>query len=341
MTEQKLLNALGDIDLVLIEDAAPRSDRPFRRKLFYSITGVAACLALIVTVGSMTGLWKTLFGPNTMPDVLPNDHPNYEGAIIMPVPWKDMVAGNVGADTSDALYDWFGFEVSYDLYEALNRSENDDKYFALTISRHGYGKEDFVYASMTVADYEQFRKSIDGKRDYRWNKLHQFEKTGLWLCWGEILYTTGIPSDVPIVGGDKWAEELYLREVEFFGQDLIDTYTNGHTLLLDQLQADGIALEAEIAADEQLAEEWRQAYARSENYQTFNDLLDKGYYVYHFKHLTYLFITKDQLKNMDIDHDEYSLNFAYRNPLEGQPEENVPTDEPDVEPDVPLPDVVE
>ncbi|MBQ7871951.1 MAG: hypothetical protein IJ357_07400, partial [Oscillospiraceae bacterium] len=53
--EEKLYDAITEIDDELVEEAQQRRQRPSRRKLWYGLT--AACLALALCVGAVALWW--------------------------------------------------------------------------------------------------------------------------------------------------------------------------------------------------------------------------------------------------------------------------------------------
>ncbi len=331
MTCKNLLDAFGDIDPKIIHAAAPHPRQNRSRNLWIRMTAVAACMAMVLSIGFANGWFQNTVSPDTT-----------IGDFVYPDRWENMVTGsavsdNTDLDSADVETYWEGFPVSYWLWEELQKEENDDKIFALTITERNKAEDDFTYNGMSVQDYNRFMQELEEKHNYLWKKLREFEKAGLWLCWGETLYTTGIPEDVPIVGGQKFSEELYWEEVAYYGQDMIDTYTQNNTLLIDKLQADAYALEAEIEQDEQIAVEWRRAYDAAVSYELFETLREKGYCAWYVDYTTYLFATKQELKDMKIEHKDYYLDLARRDFLNS--DQDIPATSPDV-PDVvqPLPD---
>ena len=121
------------------------------------------------------------------------------------------------------------------LKDALEDTDNAGKYFAVVISKKDRSDMDsFVYNGKT---YKALTDEIEQNKA-EFHKLSKLEKEGSLLCWGETLYTTGIPADVPVIGGEKWARELYDERVAYYGDELLSKYIHEGKFEAADLAAD-------------------------------------------------------------------------------------------------------
>lgn len=214
MNNMRLLTSIGGIDDDLIVRAGTdimasqiKKDKK-KTKPWIKASTIAACLALALCFGYFSGLFGKLLDPAKpeFPDALEN-----------------MIWAPHGSTSEivDGFTEWNGLTVKMSLKNALEDTDNAGKYFAVVISKKDRSDMDsFVYNGKT---YKALTDEIEQNKA-EFYKLSTLEKEGLLLCWGETLYTTGIPADVPVIGGEKWARALYDERVSYYGDELLSKY---------------------------------------------------------------------------------------------------------------------
>lgn len=318
MTSKDILDNLEGIDPEFVAEAAPRERKA--NKIWVRWVAAAACLALAAGF-ALPHLWKPggnvigtgLWLPVAIDDIIwdiPDSNPSN-----VELPNEDIAAPD---DVVDRLI-WGGFPVSVRLYKALEQNTDPKKVFAICITRIGQaGLYEFQYDGMTLGEINDL---MDAKKETM-QKLQSLQKEGLWLRFGEALYTTGIPKEVPVVGGDKWSEKLYRDTVADYGEDFLAKYI-----------VDGELLSHKIVSDlEQATEEFEDLYKKHQQIRAefgrqgtaaAEEKLNKqGLCVWNTGGKLYLFATEEELKNVKLEKLEYFLSLGSRAAFDGEPAED-------------------
>lgn len=229
MNNMKLLTSLGGIDDDLIvragADILPSQiKKKSKIKACMKVSVIAACLALVLCVGYFGGLFGQLPG-STEPQFAFPDAP------------ENMIWATHGSNSEieDNFTEWNGLTVKMSLKDALEDTDNAGKYFAVVISKKD--RSDMYSFAYNGKTYKQLTDEIrQNKAEF--DKLSELEKEGLLLCWGETLYTTGIPSDVPVIGGEKWTRALYDERVSYYGDEFLSKYIHEGKFEASDIAAD-------------------------------------------------------------------------------------------------------
>jgi len=304
MTSKDIFENFSGIDPEFITDGAPRAART-RSSLFVRIAAAAACLCLIFGLG---------FGwiqSEKMVNIAPN-----EGRFF-PAGRDEMIwAVDQNPDIStdeEAFMQWKGFTVEIDLYDALEKNTDPEKYFAVTVTKQGQlGMKDFLYQGTTLGELDSRMEAWD----IQWKNMMSLEKEGLWLRFGEALYTTGIPTDVPLVGGDKWSESLYWETVARYGEEMLAKYIVDGEFLSERLVQDREVLEQEMEKLRAFRSEAYGAFKQQNAFRLLDNMQKQKLAVWYEGGNLYLFVTEKQIAKLKLDKDEYTLSLTSREAFE-------------------------
>lgn len=318
MTSKDILDNLEGIDPEFVAEAAPCERKA--NKIWGRWVAAAACLALAAGF-ALPHFWKPagnvigngeLWLPVAVDDIIWGTPDSNNSSVE--VPDDSVVAPD---DVVDRLI-WGGFPVSVRLYEALEQNTDPKKVFAICITRIGQaGLYEFQYQGVTLGEINDL---MDSKKETM-QKLRALQKEGLWLRFGEVLYTTGIPKDVPVVGGDKWSEKLYRDTVADYGEDFLAKYIVDGELLSDKITAD---LEQATKVFDDLYEKHQQIRAEFGRQGTAaaEEMLKKqGLCTWNTGGKLYWFATEEELENAKLAKLQYYLSLGSRAVFDGEPAE--------------------
>lgn len=294
MNNMKLLVSIGGIDDDLIvragTDILPSQIQKRRkRKILIRASAIAACLALALCVGYLSGSFGKLLDPAKpeFPDALEN------------MTWAPHGSTSEISEIEDGLTEWNGLTVKMSLKDALENTDNAGKYFAVVISKKDRSDMDsFAHNGKT---YKALTDEIKQNKA-EFDKLSELEKEGPLLCWGETLYTTGIPADVPVIGGEKWTRALYDERVSYYGDELLSKYIHEGKFAAADIADDiknscaaGNSLSAELYA-------LRNEYAKQNSVRYLNELQEKNkdICIRLYNGYAVLFVTADELSGVKL-----------------------------------------
>jgi len=299
MTSKDILDNFSGIDPEFITDGAPRAARPHRKPLV-RIAAAAACLCLLAGLGIG---WIQSEMVNVAPQI-----GRYFPVELDEMIWAAEKNSEIGPD-EEAFMLWKGFTVEMALYDALEQNTDPEKYFAVTVTKHGQqGMDAFQYQGTTLGEIDRRQEEWD----ILWKNMMALEKEGQWLRFGEALYTTGIPKDVPLVGGDKWTEENYRNTVARYGEEMLAKYIVDGELLTERLVQDREALEQEMEKLRAFRSEAYGAFKQQNAFRLLDNMQRQKLAVWYEGGNLYLFVTEKQISKLTLDKDEYTLSLAPR-----------------------------
>lgn len=202
---------------------------------------------------------------------------------------------------SNADVEWNGINVSFSLYDALEKSASD-KYIAIIVK---YANNDrlnnFVFDNKKYSEHVSDLNLLEALSE----KYGELQKEGEQLKFGELLYTEGL-SD-----GTKWTKAYYDERVAYYGSDILAEFIVDGVFLAEQLESRIAYNQNQIVEKETTISNLLKAY--DENIApTIISAFDK-YSVTYKNGNVYLFITPSELKAIDVDNiTDYSLHLASR-----------------------------
>ena len=138
-------------------------------------------------------------------------------------------------------------------------------------------------------------------------------KEGDYLKYGEALYIEGAPD------GTKWTEEYYNERVEFYGSGLLDKYIKDGEFLLVDVEKDIVVTEENISELIIKKEEVVKAYSTHNMKKMYEVFKEAGYCVTCKNNNLYLFITKKDFSQLDIENVEiYDFYLASLSGYKGE-----------------------
>ena len=301
MTGKDIFENCSGINPAWIMDSAP--DIPKKKapgRVWARVAAAAACLSLMLSLG----FWRVK-QESVKVDPLEGRYLPVERDEMI---WAVEKNSEVGTD-EDAFMLWKGFTVEINLYDALEKNTDPETYFAVTVTKHGQqGMDAFQYQGITLGEIDRRQEEWD----ILWKNMMALEKEGLWLRFGEVLYTTGIPKDVPLVGGDKWTEENYRNTIARYGEEMLAKYIVDGELLTEKLVRDREVLEQEMEDLRVFRSEAYKAFRKQNASQLQERLAKQKLAVWYEGGNLYLFVTEQELAKVKLDKDEYTLYLASR-----------------------------
>ena len=187
------------IDSVLGRVHAYEADQKRKRREWRRVAVSLGCFCLVALVG--LGVWYA---------AAPSGEESRE---FPPLTWEGMDGFSIFRK------EWNGKRIGYNLNEAIERSEEDERFFiSASIGWNG----EFVYQGKTLGEYEE-EKAIEERR---WEKIAQLLKMV------EMLQDEKDQTSTP----KQLASALY--EIEFYGKDLLEEYVADGAFLLEKAEAD-------------------------------------------------------------------------------------------------------
>lgn len=194
------------------------------------------------------------------------------------------------SDAIEATVLWNGLHISRSLSTALSSAENSE-IFAIDINTVPDASINrFVYNGKTYEEYSYERDELRNQL----NKLQYLEKEGLYLKYGEALYTTGTPS------GEKWAKELYEQKVAYYGAQILEKYIVDGAFSEMKVIEDITAIKNEIDDISRTLEAIRNEYSQITAEETFNYFKSKGYNVHLYPFRVLLYISKEDFSGLNV-----------------------------------------
>lgn len=290
MNSEILLDAVSNIDIEIIENyykykkALPK----LRKQRLYKCLAIAASFCIIVSsVLVISHFWKSN----------PYDLPVDVDEII----WYK---GNGSISDSDAtVSEWNGLYVTSELKEALNKAENSD-YLALIVRKLDDSlMKEYVYDGKKYSEYEAERDAL-----YLTSaKLESILREGDLLKYGELLYTEGIP------GGEWWEKSYYEERISYYGEEFLNKYIISGEFLKDDVEKDLAQNELDTEAIYDVMEQAMLAYTAKNAEEMLGSFTEKGYFARCKSGSLFLFITKDELANLNVENKEmYEFSLASR-----------------------------
>lgn len=316
---KRLQDAIGLIDIRYIAELSDQlAARRKRQRRLITIWAAAACFSLILTVG--IGHTLSEAQQNRIADPYTLTLPTDADQIIWAAKAFDLTysstedgIGVIASESavSDSLVQmtWRGWELSGDLYLALEEAEADD-YFAVLVSRrYDYNaRMNFVYEGKTRGEWEVEYEILNAQQ----RRLGEFSKAGHLLKYGEALYTTGTPD------GERWTKELYEQQIDYYGAVLIEKYIRDGEFLIGQLEADMVANDLRLTELKRLLVDLSDAYTEQEALAAYPIFAKRGISCGIRNGKLYLFLTKQDLssRTMPRAQHRYVLSLASRRVFE-------------------------
>lgn len=290
-----LQDAMGMIDHTYI--SAVMEDVPAHRASRTRITryaSLAACLCLLI--GSVAGMalhHRIKQGVKSLPptEILPSMD-------MSQIVWDEssLSAGGLATESeimadSMATAKWSGWNMSGDLYLAL-QSAAPDTYFAVLVTRkYNYtDKMNFVYQGKTRGQWEvelEIRKTQQ-------RKLEELSKEGEWLKYGTDLYTKGT------LDGEKWTKEMYEERIHYYGAYFLEQYIVNGTLLSQKIEQEIIKNGAYLTEIATLLLDLDTAYIAQCAEEDLLKFTEKGIHYALKKGRLYLFVTAEELSGLRV-----------------------------------------
>lgn len=312
MKSERFLELMSKTDDDLIERAENGGIKVGKSNhRWISWLAAAAGLVLMVGVGFNVPAIRDLFDGNN-PSVIDPDNPEGDGELWLPakldeIIWKKDDQGD-DIDAPDAFIQWNGWEMEYNLYDALQRAGENEYIAVLVTKQDAVDLDSFEYKGTT---YREIRSRDDELRALG-RKLLDFPKEGEWLKYGELLYTTGTPD------GEKWAKELYEERVAYYGEEFIAEYIVDGEVQTEKIDETLQEIEAELDGLSKTLSELLGAYHQSYG-ESLKELFSKaGVCAVMQDGRLFLFVTADELAELKIsDKGDYRLSLAERRIYEG------------------------
>ena len=307
-----LQDAMGMIEERYIAEviaSAPVRGGIRRRVIRYA--SLAACLCVLIGAGAVVASWRT----DCQQDV------SYITEYLPSVGLDQIIWGSesqlvssesISTSTSDTLVSMKqnGWNMSGELYMAMQEA-SPETYIAVLVSR-GYDYNDmmrFTYEGKTRGEWEVERDILNTHQ----RKLGEFSKEGLWLQYGEALYTTGTPD------GEKWTKELYEERVNFYGAYFLEQYIVNGSLLSEKIEQEMRDNEARLKEISVILVQLEDAYAEQYAHEDFEKFAEKGLYCAVKNGRLYLFITSRGLSKLRLQgKSKYYLSLANRRAFEAE-----------------------
>lgn len=266
---------------------------------------LAACITIIIATAIIIPNIDKLPADLELPVALEN------------IVWAPQAPSNL-QEVEDGFTEWNGLTVKMSLKNALENRDNTGKYFAIKIFKKEQSDlNSFVYNGKT---YKELVDEIEQKSD-RLSKLSLIQKIGPYLCWGETLCTTGIPADVPVVGGTKWYKYYYDDIVDSLGEDFVSEFIHdGKFEASAAAEEDKTGWELynflEVERDAFLAE-----YKKQSSIKILNELRkNKSICVRQCNDDAVLFVTANELSGIKLNNlSEYAFELYLRVDYNGNP----------------------
>lgn len=307
MTNRDIYRNMSGIHPQLITDAAPKENEKSTIKLWTKWGVMAACFIMIIAI--VTTIIPHIDNPHEdleLPDALEN------------IVWALQVSDTL-PEISDGYTEWNGLTVKMSLKNALENRDNAGKYFAVTIfTKEQSNLDSFAYNGKT---YKELGEEIEQNSD-RLSKLSQIEKDGPYICWGETLYTTGIPADVPIVGGEKWSKESYDERIAIYGEEFLSEFIHD-----GKFEASAVAEEQKTRWElynslEVEREAFLAEYKKQSSIKVLNELQqkNKNICVRQWNGNAVMFVTAQELSSIKLSNlSEYAFGLYLRSDYNGNP----------------------
>lgn len=290
MNGEILLDAVSNIDSEIIENyykyknALPKLRK---QRLYKYLAMVASFCIILSSVLVISRFWKNN----------PHDLPVDVDEII----WYK---GNGSISDSDAtVSEWNGLYVTSELKEALNKAEGS-RYLALIVRKLDDSlMKDYVYNGKKYSEYEAERDAL-----YLTSaKLKAILREGDLLKYGELLYTDGIPE------GEIWTKSYYDERVSAYGEEFLNKYIVNGEFLKDSVENDLAQNELDTEAIYDVMEQAMLAYTAKNAEEMLGSFTEKGYFARCKSGNLFLFITKDELANLNVENKEmYEFSLASR-----------------------------
>ena len=290
MNGEILLDAVSNIDSEIIENYYKyKNALPKLRKhrLYKYLAMVASFCIILSSVLVISRFWKNN----------PYDLPVDVDEII----WYK---GNGSISDSDAtVSEWNGLYVTSELKEALNKAEGS-RHLALIVRKHDDSlMKEYVYNGRKYSEYEAERDALYLTS----TKLKAILREGDLLKYGELLYTDGIP------GGEIWAKSYYDERVSAYGEEFLNKYIVNGEFLKDDVEKDLAQNELDTEAIYDVMEQAMLAYTAQNAEEMLESFLEKDYFARCKSGNLFLFITKDELANLNVENKEmYEFSLASR-----------------------------
>ena len=295
MTGGKLLqDAMGKIDeryIAEVINTVPERAVGLRRSML-RYASLAACLCLLI--GGIGVVWKQISVRTTEPCYATEFLPPVDlDRIVWGEPDAISASGNPSESVSDSLVMMHqdGWNLSGELYLAMEKAA-PDTYLAILVSRR-YDYNDmmrFSYKGKTRGEWEVEKEILSARR----RKLGELSKEGLWLQYGEALYTTGTPD------GERWTKELYEERVNFYGAYFLEQYIINGTLQSEKIEREMQATEARLSEITLIMLELEDAYAAQNAEEDCTLFAQKGVHYALKNGRLYLFLTAQELRDLRI-----------------------------------------
>lgn len=290
MNGEILLDAVSNIDSEIIENyyKYKKSLPKLRKQRLYKYLAMVASFCIILSsVLVISHFWKNN----------PYDLPVDVDEII----WYK---GNGSVSDSDAtVLEWNGLYVTSELKEALNKAEGS-RYLALIVRKHDDSlMKEYVYNGRKYSEYEAERDAL-----YLTSaKLKAIIREGDLLKYGELLYTDGIPE------GEIWTKSYYDERVSAYGEEFLNKYIVNGEFLKDDVEKDIAQNELDTEAIYDVMEQAMLAYTAKNSEEMLGSFTEKGYFARCKSGNLFLFITKDELANLNVENKEmYEFSLASR-----------------------------
>ena len=315
MTGGKLLqDAMGKIDeRYIAEVIAFPHERAIGRKRIVSYATAAACFCLIICAAVLV-----FRAPITMNDTAITD-------TILPSDYDGLIWAQDQSDKSDMAYESYSSSTSFDSLVSIHRNGwnmSGELYFAMENA-----DPDALFAVLVTRDYDyndMMRFSYGGKTRGEWevereilrthqHKLGELSKEGLWLQYGEALYTTGTPD------GEKWAKELYEERVNFYGAYFLEQYIINGTLQSDQIAQEMKNNEARLQEISAVLVKLEDAYTARNAEEDYQAFAKKGVRYTLKSGRLYIFVTPKELSKLRVrGKSGFFLSLANRRVFEAE-----------------------
>lgn len=342
MKQTILTDAISEIDSDLVEKhlqmRAALAKKPSTASLLIRWSSIAACLLLVVGLGaSMLPIMKPASDPQ--PPIAPSAPITPSGSTAstalsetsrplettlppvttppattepdLPVSEEDIIWADRNNEAADdvAPFDWNGFLISNELYEALKDAEPTDYIAIQVLPSNRRIPDDYTYNGMT---YGELSTKYDDLRSTSMKLEGLLLKDGESLKYGEALYTTGTPN------GEKWAKEWYDTVVAYYGEELLAAYIADGELLTDKLNIDLEQVNLDAQEVERVIDELQATHNSEVSAKVYAAFSELDLPLTYRNERLCLFLTRDEFIALDIENkSEYLFIFAYNDPYAG------------------------
>ncbi len=166
-----------------------------------------------------------------------------------------------------------GMYVSDKLTEALLESGDSERFtirVEIAFINESLLKE-LEYKGKKYSEYEAELYELY-LLDYKLEEL-AYLNDGVYLAYGEIIYTEGAPDGV------RWTEELYEQKLDYYGEELLSQYISDGIFLRDEALADYETNQEKISALCQVLKEAKKVAKEQDTQRALLAFAKEGYFV--------------------------------------------------------------